>query len=162
MLALFFSVGVILYLTLRVVQYLRSGYTDFVHVFLFHIKPPIVMKKNLLVFILLFACALSFGTQKPEIPAELREQYPEGTKLVGSYLSLRVVAAKKMGRWGLVDYSGKCVFPFEYDDITTESQLTKNNKEIIYLVIAQKYGKWGGIYITFALISGDMVVNGSM
>ena len=143
MLALFFSVGVILYLTLRVVQYLRSGYTDFVHVFLFHIKPPIVMKKNLLVFILLFACALSFGTQKPEIPAELREQYPEGTKLVGSYLPLRVVAAKKMGRWGLVDYSGKCVFPFEYDDITTESQLTKNNKEIIYLVIAQKYGKWG-------------------
>lgn len=36
MLALFFSVGVILYLTLWVVQYLRSGYTDYVHVFLFH------------------------------------------------------------------------------------------------------------------------------
>lgn len=37
MLALFFGVGVILYLTLRVVQYLRSGYTDYVHVFLFYI-----------------------------------------------------------------------------------------------------------------------------
>lgn len=39
MLALFFSVGVIPYPTLQVVQYLGSGYANAVHVFLFQIKP---------------------------------------------------------------------------------------------------------------------------
>lgn len=84
----------------------------------------------------------AMALSKINISPELKRQYPEGIKKC--FLFEYVLAAKKDGRWGLVDYNGNCILPFEYDDIfDCNSHYTKDFSASIYEIIAKKKGKWG-------------------
>ncbi len=102
------------------------------------------MKKLLLsIFLFLFAMPV-VAQSSANIPPELKQQYPEGiTSTFEGYTVDYVLAAKKNGKWGLVDYNGNCILPFEYDEIYQCYDFFSKEYSRIHEITAKKNGKWG-------------------